>query len=41
VAYATRYGKGCSLTEALELEVGDLHAYCAALDGIVRQEQRR
>lgn len=40
VAYATRYGKGCSLTEAMNLPIDGLSAYISALAEIVEEENR-
>lgn len=38
VAFATRYGKGVSLTEALKLSCEDLSSLCNALSEIVQEE---
>ena len=38
VAYATRYGKGCSLGEALGLDGWALNGYLEALNEIVKEE---
>lgn len=38
VAYATRYGKGCSLVEALNLDNHALSGYLGALGELVREE---
>lgn len=40
VAYATRYGKGCTLTEVMNLPVEHLSNYITALDQIVEEENR-
>jgi hypothetical protein len=38
VAYATRYGKGCSLGEALALDTEALGGYLQALGQLVKEE---
>ncbi len=40
VAYATRYGKGCSLNEALTMDQVDLNGYLDALSEIVTEENK-
>ena len=41
VAYATRYGKGCSLREALGLDTQGMSQYVSALDRIVQKENKK
>ncbi len=40
VAYATRYGKGCSLGEALSLDLNALSGYVEALSYCVNEEAK-
>ena len=40
IAYATRYGKGCTLTEALSLDLRGLADYVEAVGYCVEQEAK-